>query len=92
MKKNKTHSLKENIECPLNKDNNILFMTLQLSTSKYQLIFLNYYILVAMETQIPLESLEAKRKWRDEQLAGLAVHKMNMSKKESKETTQCVHQ
>ena len=45
-----------------------------------------------METQTPLESLEAKRKWRDERLAGLAAHKMNMSKKENKETTQCVHQ
>lgn len=45
-----------------------------------------------METQTPLESLEAKRKWRDEQLAGLAVHKMNMSKKENKDTKLCAHQ
>lgn len=38
----------------------------------------------AMEEKVPLEGLEERRRWRDNRLAALAIHKMNMQKKEDK--------
>lgn len=35
-----------------------------------------------METQTPQESLNERRKWRDERLASLAAHKKAMDKKD----------
>ena len=31
----------------------------------------------AMEEKVPLDKLEERRKWRDNRLANLAIHKMN---------------
>ena len=37
--------------------------------------------LVAMENRMPLDKLEERRKWRDERLAGLAIHRKDMEQK-----------
>lgn len=39
----------------------------------------------AMEGRVPLDRLEERRRWRDKRLAALAIHKMNMQKKEDSE-------
>ncbi len=36
----------------------------------------------AMEEKVPLDQLEERRKWRDNRLAALAIHKMSMKTKE----------
>ena len=36
----------------------------------------------AMEEKVPLDGLEERRRWRDNRLAALAIHKINMQKKE----------
>ena len=43
-------------------------------------MLLIYIYLVAMEAHTPLESLNERRKWRDERLASLAAHKKEMNK------------
>lgn len=42
----------------------------------------------AMEKKVPLDELEERRRWRDNRLAALAIHKMNMQKKENAEGTE----
>jgi hypothetical protein len=39
----------------------------------------------AFSQEIPLEKLNERRKWRDERLAALTVHKMEQKDKENKE-------
>jgi hypothetical protein len=36
----------------------------------------------AMEKEVPLDRLEERRRWRDNRLAALAIHKMNLQKEE----------
>lgn len=39
----------------------------------------------SMEGKVPLDKLSDRRKWRDNRLAALAIHKMNVQKKEDEE-------
>ncbi len=39
----------------------------------------------AMERKVPLDKLNERRKWRDSRLAALAIHKMNVQKKEGEQ-------
>lgn len=41
----------------------------------------------AMEEKVPLDKLEERRQWRDNRLAALAIHKMNMQKEEQNADT-----
>ena len=42
----------------------------------------------AMEARVPLDRLGERRRWRDNRLAALAIHKMNMQKKEDEDSSQ----
>lgn len=41
----------------------------------------------AMEGKVPLDKLNERRKWRDNRLAALAIHKMNVQKKEDEQNS-----
>ena len=43
------------------------------------------HVKTVMETKIPLDKLDERRKWRDQRLSALALHRREMEKKEAEQ-------